>query len=305
MASSLQDKVSFALNETRMLILGVQVLIGFEYEVFFEKKFEETQSYSQDLQIVSLLLLVVTIVLLIAPTIFHRMLGADCHTEHVLGFTTNIVGCALYPFALALGISIYCCLETVIDPLWAAMAGTILIIAALWTWFLGPYLAKRISRRERKGIMNRASTLEVRLQHVLTEARVMLPGAQALLGFQLIIFFMEGFATLAKSAQWVHAGSLLFIAATVIMLVSPAAFHRIADSGEIAERSYRFANSMVLFEAIPLGLGLAGDLYVVLIKASIRPLMALIGSSFILLVSYGLWFGYSTYVRGQVEKNDL
>jgi hypothetical protein len=125
----------------------------------------------------------------------------------------------------------------------------------------------------------------------------MLPGGQALLGFQLIIFFMEGFATLSKTAQWVHAGSLLAIALAVIMLIAPAAFHRIADAGEVTERSYRFANAMVFFAAIPLGLGLAGDLYVVLIKAVLDPLVASVISVLVLLLSYGLWFGYGAYVR--------
>ena len=61
---------------------------------------------------------------------------------------------------------------------------------------------------------------------------MVLPGAQALLGFQLITIFMEGFDKLPNSSKFIHIGSLVLIALTMILLMSPAAYHRIAEQGD-------------------------------------------------------------------------
>jgi len=127
----------------------------------------------------------------------------------------------------------------------------------------------------------------------------MLPGAQALLGFQLITFYMEDYMKLPRPLQWVHLASLLLIAMAVVLLIAPAAFHRIADQGEATERSYQFASWMVLCAAMPLGLGLAGELFLVLVKATQSFTIAGVASLLVLLLSYGLWFGYAIFARLQ------
>ena len=70
MPTSLQDKVSFALDENRMLMLGSQVLVGFEYEAFFEKGFDPLPPYNRHLQILNLFLIFSSAILSIRQ--FHR-----------------------------------------------------------------------------------------------------------------------------------------------------------------------------------------------------------------------------------------
>jgi len=298
MPTSLQDKVSFALDENRMLMLGSQVLVGFEYEAFFERGFDQLPAYNQHLQVFNLFLIVASAVLLIAPTTYHRIVGADNDTKRLLAFTTHSVEWALHPLALALGISLFCCASTLMGTFAAAICALIISISALLGWFIGPYLIRNF-RKRKAPTMHHATPLEIRLRHVLTESRVMLPGAQALLGFQLITFYMEDYMKLPPALQWTHLISLLFITVAVIMLIAPAAFHRIADLGEATERSYQFASWMVLWAAIPLGLGLAGELYLVLAKALQDFVIAAIGSLLVLFFSYGLWFGYAIYIRAR------
>jgi hypothetical protein len=296
MPTSLQDKVSFALDENRMLMLGSQVLVGFEYQAFFERGYDQLPSYNQHLQVFNLFLILASAILLIAPTTYHRIVGADNDTDRLLAFTTNSVQWALHPLALALGISLFCCASTLTGISFAAGCAFTISISALLAWFIGPCLIR--NRRKRKvPAMHYTTSLETRLRHVLTESRVMLPGAQALLGFQLITFYMEGYMRLPPTLQWVHLVSLLFITVAVIMLIAPAAFHRIADLGEATERSYQFASVMVLWAALPLGLGLSGELYLVLVKATQNLVMAAIGSLLVLFFSYSLWFGYAIYIR--------
>ncbi len=74
-------------------------------------------------------------------------------------------------------------------------------------------------------------SLHDRIDYVLTEARVMLPGAQVLFGFQLLVPLMNAFQTLPLSARIVHFAALSLITATIVLLISPAAIHRIAFDG--------------------------------------------------------------------------
>ena len=47
--------------------------------------------------------------------------------------------------------------------------------------------------------------LHVKIEQMLTEARVILPGAQALLGFQLAVVLTQAFDRLPPSSKTLHA----------------------------------------------------------------------------------------------------
>ena len=132
--------------------------------------------------------------------------------------------------------------------------------------------------------------LEHRIVQVLTEARVVLPGAQALLGFQLAMVLMEPFGQLPKEAKIVHLVGLACIALGTVMLMAPAAYHRIVERGEDTERFHDFASKMVLLAMALLAPGFAADLYVVLVRAGL-PGFAWPAAIALLLLYYGVWFG--------------
>jgi hypothetical protein len=115
----------------------------------------------------------------------------------------------------------------------------------------------------------RADTpLQVKIEQLLTEARVILPGAQALFGFQLAIVLTQAFEQLPKASIAVHAASLFLVALAVMMLMAPAPYHRIVYAGEDTEDMYRVGSALVTGAILPLGLGLAGNVYVVIAKIS-------------------------------------
>ena len=58
---------------------------------------------------------------------------------------------------------------------------------------------------------------------MLTEARVILPGAQALLGFQLVIVLTGAFEKLPDISRLMHGLALLCVALSVTLLMTPAA----------------------------------------------------------------------------------
>jgi hypothetical protein len=66
------------------------------------------------------------------------------------------------------------------------------------------------ARRRTEGQRNERSTtpLHAKIEQMLIEARVILPGEQALFGFQLAIVLTRSFETLPPSSRIVHAISL-------------------------------------------------------------------------------------------------
>jgi hypothetical protein len=142
------------------------------------------------------------------------------------------------------------------------------------------------------------TSLETKVEQMLTEARVMLPGAQALLGFQLVITFSEAFEKLPFTSKVVHLIALGLLALTVIWLMAPAAFHRIVYAGEDTPEFHALGTWFLLAASVTLALGVSADLGVVVAKvlASDRAgLVAAVASLFLLM---GLWHVYPLILRG-------
>src|SRR5947209_7709163 len=72
---ALKDKLENALNEGRILMLGVQVVIGFDYRAVFEQRFAELPPGLQQMKLASLGCLIVALTLLMAPIPYHWIAG--------------------------------------------------------------------------------------------------------------------------------------------------------------------------------------------------------------------------------------
>ena len=88
-----------------------------------------------------------------------------------------------------------------------------------------------------------STPLHAKIEQMLTEARVVLPGAQALFGFQLAIVLTQSFEQLPSASRIVHAASLLLVAVAVVLLMTPAAYHRIVYAGEDTQDMHRVGSA--------------------------------------------------------------
>ncbi|HJY51126.1 MAG TPA: DUF6328 family protein [Stellaceae bacterium] len=293
----LSEKVKVALEETRILILGAQILLGFGFRGVFDDRFDQLSAYARYADGVGLGLLVCAIGLLIAPGPYHRIVEGGQDSGRLHRFATVIADLALPPFALALGLGLFVAIEAIFDDsavsIAAGMTGAGLALAL---WYGLPRLRKRfVGEREQmitRQSNERADTpLHAKIEQLLTEARVVLPGAQALFGFQLAIVLTRAFEQLPKASA-----SLLLVALAVMMLLAPAPFHRIVYGGEDTEDMYRVSSALVTGATLPLGLGLAGDVYVVIAKISGSFAIGSFtgGVAFVFLI--GLWYLYPIIV---------
>ena len=100
---SLSKKVKVGLDETRILILGSQILLGFQFQGAFRPTFETLPLYDRLVWIVALGLITLTVALLITPSVQHRMVEGGQDTRRILGVIGRYASLALGPFAAALG----------------------------------------------------------------------------------------------------------------------------------------------------------------------------------------------------------
>ena len=307
--TKLSDKIKTAMDESRMLILGAQILLGFQYRSFFEKGFEALPSSSQNLKLLALGILLLAVTLLMWPSAFHRIVTQGNDRNDVHEFTTRVMDVALLPFALALCMDFY----VVAGKVWGVrggilMAGALGVIALLF-WFGYGFvdharLHQRHSHRGRQGAQEtredqgmEKTPIHKKVEQVLTEARVVLPGAQALLGFQFSTILLEEFDKLPPSSKHIHMMSLALMALSVILLMTPAAYHRIVEHGEDTEHFHTIASRLVLASMVTLPIGICGDLFVVVRKVTGNTSVSLVSSFLALAVFYGLWFGFTLYRR--------
>lgn len=139
--------------------------------------------------------------------------------------------------------------------------------------------------------------LEDRIKQVLTEARVVLPGAQALFGFQFTVVLTDAFERLAACAKYIHLISMAFTAVSIMLLMAPAAYHRIVEQGEDSEELHQVASIFLLMAMVPLILGTCMDFSVFALKATGSLSVAAAGAGILSVFFMGLWFGYPLYVR--------
>jgi uncharacterized protein DUF6328 len=135
-------------------------------------------------------------------------------------------------------------------------------------------------------------SLDDQADNVLQEARVVLPGIQALFGFQLIAVFNERFLALPSLAQNTHLAALLLVTLAIALVMAPPMFHRIADQGRLTPRFVAVASRFIAWAMAPLavGIGLEVGLVTFVICGSLTA--AVIVTACAALLFAALWLFY-------------
>jgi hypothetical protein len=137
-----------------------------------------------------------------------------------------------------------------------------------------------------------------RVNEILQEIRIVLPGTQALLGFQFIAFFNSSFKELSSSLQAYHLINLVLTTFSVILLITPVAYQEIRENGRNTERWLRFTSKIITVAMLCLLAGLAGDIFIAgnLLQLNSN-VLAWIASVFTLSFGMVMWFGITSLKR--------
>ncbi|TMQ26498.1 MAG: hypothetical protein E6K82_04310 [Candidatus Rokuibacteriota bacterium] len=298
-ATPLEDKIRHALNEGRILILGTQVLLGFHYRAVLEPRFEHLPAAGQALAIIGLGLLLLAFGLLVAPVAYHRIVERGAVSTALHRLTTLAVGAALLPLAFAFAIGGWVVAErvAVVPP---AAAAVLVLALTLGCWYALPLAARRRLKTEGETMAERQDIpLRSKIEQTLTEVRMVLPGAQALLGFGFAAILLDSFDHLPTSSQLTHLVGLGFIMLATILLMTPASRHRIAERGEDTEDFHRFTSRMLLLAMAALALGLSAQVFVVVRRVYDALPVAGAAAGGALVFFVGFWFGLTAWIRAR------
>jgi O-antigen/teichoic acid export membrane protein len=127
------------------------------------------------------------------------------------------------------------------------------------------------------------------MDNLIEECRMLLPGIQALFGFQLIAVFNATFAEkLSSLEQQLHllaigliGVAIGLIGVAIALILTPAAYHRQIDHVGITRRFIDVSTRLMLWSMAALGLSICLDLYLVS-----RLILQDVGAS--LLITLGL-----------------
>jgi hypothetical protein len=305
--TTLKAKVTNALNETRMLILGAQILLGFQLNAVFQPRFAHLADHARWLDLVGLTLMSAAVACLIAPAPFHRLTEGGRDTARLHDFTTRMAELALMPFGLCIGTDVFIVTDLVLGIWPSVVAGTAFTATAALLWY-GVEVAHRrrtggTSVKQLADDAEAETALDERISTLLVEARVILPGAQALLGFQFAAFLTDSFELLPPQAKLVHLGCLASVALSVLLLMAPAAYHRLAAGGAGRPAGEHDGHTLVMTSLLPLALGLSGEFYVVFRKVGGSDGPAIAAMLLALALFLGLWFAYPLLTRARRARH--
>src|SRR5438552_2167282 len=100
--------------------------------------------------------------------------------------------------------------------------------------------------------------------HVLEECRTVVPGMQALFGFQLIAVFSARFKEdLSQAERVLHLAALLLVAISIALVMAPAALHRQSEPMSVSRGFIATSSRLLMASMVPLAAGICPDVYVI------------------------------------------
>ena len=102
----------------------------------------------------------------------------------------------------------------------------------------------------------------------------------------------SGFDRLPNSAKLVHTIALCLVALNIILMMTPAALHRLSFGGDDFAEFLRLGSVFVIAGPVFLAGGISAEFYVVFLKSfSVAPL-AISGAVAAFLVAVGFWYAW-------------
>jgi hypothetical protein len=100
--------------------------------------------------------------------------------------------------------------------------------------------------------------------HLLEECRMVLPGIQALFGFQLMAVFNQVFwQQLTESEQRLHLIAMGLVAVAIACVMTPAAYHRQSEAYAVSRSFVSLSSRFLLWSMVPLMIGICLDFYLI------------------------------------------
>jgi hypothetical protein len=312
--AKIKDKVFFVYNEANILRLGAQLLLGVQLQETLDAGFQDLPALLQRLHLGATIMLLAGFGLLVAPLMFNRIVEEGLPSEELHAFTARAISLASAPFVLSLGVDFDIVTTKAGSERTGTIAGLVTVgvgLAMLYGWYL-PGLRNRAAiaaHKEQEAMKDKDSvepgggaSLNEKIMYALMETQMVLPGVQVLIAFQGGTALSKGFEQLPQVSKGVFVVTLALLSFTMLLLMMPATYHRYVEQGEATERFHRFTSRILLWSMVPFGLGMCGNLFVVLYKITGSLAASAIAAAVINVGLYLFWFGFMIRRRRQLNR---
>jgi hypothetical protein len=159
-------------------------------------------------------------------------------------------------------------------------------------------LPDTISEPSRKTMTQEEKTqpLDQEIEQILEEARMVLPGIQALFGFQLIAVFNERFdQALGDPGKRLHLAAVILTAIAIGLVMAPAAYHRQAERDRISRSFANYASFVIALAMAPLAVSLSIEVALVAFLVMRSAAVGwLVGAALMVYLAW-LWYLFPVY----------
>jgi cobalamin synthase len=135
-------------------------------------------------------------------------------------------------------------------------------------------------------------SLKDEMRNLVEEARMVIPGIQALFGFQTMAVFNNRFEQLPGNGKIAYLAALALLILAMALMMTPAAYHRLVERGQVSRQMINMSSNLVTIALVPLLLAFALDVYVVVLAALDDQRCGLIGGAATVVVLAGAWFAF-------------
>ena len=142
--------LSDLLQELRVALPGVQVLFAFLLTVPFTNRFQDLNDFQEKLYFGVLISVALATVLLVAPTVGHRILFRRQQKEYIVTISNNLslIGMALLAISMCGAIALIS--DFLFGGTTAIVSTVVMALAFIGFWFTGPII-RRAKLPPRKG----------------------------------------------------------------------------------------------------------------------------------------------------------
>jgi hypothetical protein len=153
-----------------------------------------------------------------------------------------------------------------------------------------------------KNDFDHKENLNLEMRNIIEEARVILPGVQALFGFQTIAVFNNHFAMLPDYVKDCHLAGLGMVIIAVALVMTPAIYYRVVEPANVSERMLHVSSLLIRWALAPLACGLALDMFTVIFAATRHLGASLAGALATLMFLSGLWLVFPLRERAATNR---
>ena len=133
-AEKQQRQLGELLQELRVALPGVQILVAFLLTIPFQARFTTITSFQKSVYFVTLLCSVASVAFLIAPSAYHRVLFHQGQRERLISYSNKMAVIGLALLAVAMTGVVLLITDRLYNGsiIWMAAGGAFILFATLW-----------------------------------------------------------------------------------------------------------------------------------------------------------------------------